>query len=340
MKQLLPFALVLVLLSSGCTVPFLNIEIPGLPDIPGFGFGPTVVQYEHDILVIEGLQAVPAEIDAGQTTKIIAHVKNIGDRVLDDSDGPIEIEMYDYCEGLFRISQVKCSTGTSDLDGSKCKIKKMLQEETVRVEWTLEQYDTKPVKLRTVCPPDGIKVSVKYPYTTSSLTTVSFISEAELERTVEERAVKSTDSYIVAGQGPIKPYITVEDKQPIPVYTDARTMLQLKIQNLGTGHLNSQDTVGGQKVIFISGKDIAVSGIESGGDLSPIRGECEFATSGWDDKVRLIGKESANYMCRIDLSKLDGKVTKTATRHVEASVKYEYIFTKSVQVVVNPKFVG
>ena len=340
MKHFLPLALVLVALSSGCTVPFLNIEIPGLPDLPGWG-GPQVVQYEHDILIIEGLQAIPAEIDAGQTTKIIAHVKNIGDRILDDNDGPIEIELYDYCQGLFKIERVKCSTGTASADQTSCNFKEILKDETVRIEWTLEQYDTKPVQLKTICPPDGVKVSVKYAYTTSSLTTVSFISEAELERTIEERAIKSTDSYIVVGQGPIKPYITVEDKQPIPVYDGARTILQLKIKNLGTGDLNNEHDDGtGNKLIYLEGKDITVSGIEQNGDLSPISGECEFASSTWDKQVRLIGKESANYICKVDLSKLDGKVTKTATRHVEATVKYKYIFTKAVQVVVNPKIVG
>ena len=97
MKKFTPLALILVLLGSGCTVPILNIEIPGLPDIPGFG-GPTVVQYEHDIVVIESLEAIPAEIDAGQTTNIVAYIKNLGDKSIEK---PINVNLYDYCKGLF-----------------------------------------------------------------------------------------------------------------------------------------------------------------------------------------------------------------------------------------------
>jgi hypothetical protein len=351
-----PFLLILTVLSSGCTVPFLNIEIPGLPDIPGLG-GPTVIQYEHDIVIIKSLEAVPAEIDAGQTTKLIAYVQNIGDRNVGRTDetpsGKVEIELYDYCKGLFSPEVSICS-GTPDntAGGTKCTIDTLLPGETTRVVWTLKQEGV--VNLKTICPPDGMKVSVGYQYTTSSLTTISFISKEELERTLEDRVLKSTESYIVIGQGPIKPYLTVEDKQPIPVYEGARTVLQLQLKNLGSGDLDTEvtKTVNGNqvKVIGLYGENIKVEGVGSGSStgtelkVATAGGKienCKFKDSGWDKEiVRLIGRESSPYLCKIDLSDLEDDVIKTATRHLRVSVLYDYLFTKEAFVTVNPKISG
>ncbi len=55
-KIFVSFAVLFVLFSSGCTVPFLNIEIPFLPDIfPGM----QVEEQRHDVISIEALQAIP-----------------------------------------------------------------------------------------------------------------------------------------------------------------------------------------------------------------------------------------------------------------------------------------
>jgi hypothetical protein len=339
LKIFIPFLLVLIVMSSGCTVPFLNIEIPGLPDIPGFG-GPTVVQYEHDIVIINSLEAVPSEIDAGQTTKIIAYVQNIGDRTIGSTaDDVVEIELYDYCQGLFSVSKVNCKGTVAE---SKCTIQRMLPDEIIPVVWTLSQNKDNPVNLRTICPPDGMKVSVKYHYATSGISTISFISEGELTRTLEERTFKQVESYIVLGQGPIKPYLTVEDKQPIPVYEGAKTVLQLQLKNLGSGQLASKFKENNADVIGIDNEKIIVEWETKEGlkdELKPVADDCKFEAGKMEEDVKLIGKQSAPYRCSIDLSGLKG-VTKTATRQLRVSVEYDYLFTKSVQVVINPKFVG
>jgi len=351
MMKLLPFLLVFVLLASGCTIPVLNIEVPGLPDIFG---GPTVVQYENDIVIINSLEAVPAEVDAGQTTKIIAYITNKGDRAVGNTDdtkgGKVSIELYDYCSGLFTVEQSSstCRGRAMTSAGFKCEIDKLLPGETVPVVWTLKQQGS--IKLKTVCPPDGIKVSVRYPYKTRSLTTISFISQDELQRTLEERTMKSSESYIVAGQGPIKPYITVEDKQPIPVFSGARSVLALQISNKGTGYLVSEVTSSGSgtgatagttKTIAIPKDKVEITWPADG--MKSVAEDCKFSgstTSRPSDDVKLIGKDSSKMLCKVDLSDLATKVTKTTTRHMEVSVEYEYMFTKSVLVTVNPKISG
>jgi len=345
--------LILVLLGSGCTVPILNMEIPGIPDIPGFG-GPTVVQYEHDIVVIKSLEAIPAELDAGQSTKIISYVENVGDKKVET----VEVELYDYCSGLFQVdkNQSSCPKNKwADVPNSGrlvCNIS-LLPGQVAPVIWTLKQKNPGEIRLKTICPPDGVKVSVSYWYSTSSLTTVSFISQDELERSLEQRTQKSVESYIVAGQGPVKPYITVEDSQPIPVYKGARTSIALKVSNKGAGQLASRVDVDPKKPEL--GKEIAIGrddfiGIFGLGASTGLVTEnpCMFVpktstTSGAyipTENVKLIGKDSYEMLCQLDLSGLDGKVIKTDTRHLEVWIKYQYMVTKSVQVTVNPKIVS
>ena len=347
MNKLLPFLLILVLLGSGCTVPVLNIQIPGLPDIPGFG-GPTVVQYEHDMVVITSLEAIPAEVDAGQTVRLLAYIENRGDTTIPD----VVVDLYDYCQGLFEPKVTTC-TGTKDASKPMCTISKLLPKQTLPVAWTLAQKGP-PVKLKTICPPDGMKVSVTYPYATSSLTTITLIGKDELDRTLEERTFKSTESYIVLGPGPIKPMITVDDKQPIPVFKDARTVLAFQISNKGSGRLASTvnepippgsptGTTQQTHVGIVKG-DVTITGIgPAAGNLKPITGPDELCfvenSNNLKEDVRLIGKDSSKMLCKIDLSGLEDEVTKTASKHVEAKVSYKYSFTKSVMVTVNPKIV-
>ncbi len=373
MRKFLPLALLILVLSSGCTVPILDIDIPGLPDIPGFG--PTVVQDEHDVIVIKSFEAVPEEIDAGQTTKLVAYIQNVGDSTVNN----VDVDLYDYCQGLFTPRVLTCGPEeipvTGDTQGTtKCRIGRMLPGEIVPVIWSVCQNRADPIKVKTVCPPNGMKMSVRYSYETNSLTTISLMSLEEMQREMIERTYSSTESYISLGQGPIKPIITVEDKQPVPVFSvypggdltnanvpDARTVLMLQLKNMGSGQLDTKverTMTNGQKreVIGISGANIKVNGIGSNEDLKPLTPTtaenitCLFADDGsgvlnnwvsWDKEiVRLIGKESSPYYCRIDLAALKGQVTTETTRKVDVSVKYDYLLTRSVLVTISPKIAG
>ena len=360
MKKFLPVVLVLVALSSGCTVPILNIDIPGLG-------GPNVVQYEHDIVIIKSLEAVPNEIDAGGTAKILAYIENKGDKKV----GPVTVDLYDYCKGLFEPKVLTCGNqpGTERQGETSCSIGEMLPGEIVPVIWSVCQNRAEAVKVRTVCPSDGLKVLVRYPYETTSLTTISLISLEEMQREMIERTYKPVESYIALGQGPIKPYLTVEDKQPVPVFDimpgskytntgvpNARTVLKLQLKNMGSGQLATVARVNNREVTGILGRDIVVSGIGAGSDLVPVEPTqdenttCVFAEDGsgssagksdWDERlIRFVGKETSPYYCKIDLSKLKGRVERTTTRHMRVDVKYDYAITKNVLLTVNPKITG
>ncbi|MBN1896524.1 MAG: hypothetical protein JW789_02235 [Candidatus Aenigmarchaeota archaeon] len=315
MKKFLPVALVLVVFSSGCTIPGLDgINIPFLT-------GGQVVQYEHDVIVIKSLEAVPSEIDAGQSTKIIAYVQNIGDRTIpiqgvQNTQNGIIVELYDYCKGLFSIASTSCKGVASN---GVCTIDNILPGEIVPVTWTIEQNRNSDISLKTVCPQDGMKVLVKYPYKTNALADVSFVSKEELERSIEQRDYLAVGDYLVTGQGPLKPYITIEDKQPIPVFTGARTVLGFQFKNMGQGYATEI------KAPEISGLD----------GIGTYAGECEIATMSGLQSVTIIGKESPKYLCKLEISNMNFE--RRATRVVEASIEYMYTFTKNVQVTVNPK---
>jgi hypothetical protein len=365
MKRFLPMALVLVALSSGCTIPMLGIEIPGIPDIPGLG-GATVVQYEHDILVIKSLEAVPTEIDAGQTAKIIAYIENIGDQPVGSVEEPVIVELYDYCEGLFTPRLLTCGDQqfavTASTQGTtRCELTRMLPGEIVPVIWSVCQNRAPPVKVRTVCPPNGMKMLVRYAYTTPAVTTISLISLEEMQRELIERTYVSEESYIALGQGPIKPYLTVDDKQPVPVFDiapgssltnpdvpNARTVLKFQLKNMGSGQLDTKvtqttNTGGTRTVIGVPGYNITFTGIGSSNDLTPFpdKNDCLIANDEWDNEVvKFVGKESSAYYCKVALSPLKGDVERTTTRHIQSEVSYDYILTKNVMITVNPKITG
>jgi hypothetical protein len=353
MKKWFPaLAILVAMMSSGCTIPLLNIEIPGLPDFPGLG--PTVVQYEHDVIIISSFEALPSEIDAGQTSRLLAYVENIGEETVEN----VEVDLYDYCKGLFTPRIVTCGDKeiayAEGIEKTNCEIPKILAGQTVPVIWSVCQNRADPVKVRTQCPKEGMKMLVKYPYHTWSVTTIELIDLEEMQRELTERTYKSVESYIGIGQGPIKPYLTVEDKQPVPVfdidpggtYTDpnvpnARTVLKLVLKNMGSGQLDTVIDKDGRKVIGIKGSDVQVKNIGPDEDLRPIEPaeeECKFASSAWNEEViRLVGKESSSYICKIGLWHLKGDVTKPTSRHIEVDISYDYVVTKNTMLVVNPK---
>ena len=304
-----------LLLISGCTVPGTEIEIPFLPNI----FGPKVVSYENDILVIKDMEALPNEVAPGQQAKIVVYVENVGSEPmpLDDVGGDIEIELYDYCPGLFELNGPAAYKITSQ--------EKILPGETKMFSWFLRAKED--VKLRTTCPPDGVKVRVKYPYKTTSLTTISFIDYTEMQRRIEEGKFQTKESYIVLGEGPVKPYVTVEDRQPIPVgggesgSQSETTVLGFQLKNRGSGFVTDSKVPVEKITIRSSNPDI-------GGPLFDcIRNKVR--------EFRFIHKETSKLLCG-DIQ-IPSKDEIEFTEHVEVSVEYEYEFRKSVVLGVRPK---
>jgi hypothetical protein len=183
------------------------------------------------------------------------------------------------------------------------------------------------INLRPKCPQDGVKVRVKYPYKTTALTTISFINYVEMQRRIEEGKFKSKESYIVLGEGPVKPYVTVEDKQPVPVGegeegTQSKiTVLGFQLKNTGSGFVKDSK---------ILSESIAVESSDNG-----IKDALSKCINEKGKEFRFIHKKTSKLLC--SNIPIPNKNDIEFTEHVTVSVEYEYEFRKSVVLGVRPK---
>ena len=339
MKKAIPLLLlILPLLTSGCSIPGLD----------SFFGGPQVKEYEHDVLIIKDLQAIPSEVAPGQQFRIISYIQNIGKDTIPQSEleylkgKEITIELYDYCEGLFNVVRVNCPGGEhKEGEGASfCKINKILPGQVVEVDWVLKPNDD--IKLETRCPTDGMKVLVRYPYRTTSLTTITIMDENEMQRQIEDGTFRWKESYIVAGRGPIKPFLYVEDQQPIS-QSSGSTVLALQVENKGTGFL-VYETVAGEDTKYenlIPSERISIQLPEH---LDPENEEsCNFVKTGdgysvKDDGIKLIYDKSPKLLCEVNIpDKSQQNIAKEATLHATVDIEYEYEFRDKVNIVVQPK---
>lgn len=298
---LLPFA---VMLLSGCTIPGTDIEIPGIPDL----FGPKVVQYEHDVLVIKSLQAIPAEVAPGQSTTIVATIQNRGSEKMPLNG--IEIDLYDYCPGLFQKLEEKKPTGY------------IYPDQLVQVRWKLKASED--VAVESTCPSDGMKVAVRYHYKTESIATIAFIDEAEMNRLIQEGKFGKKQSSVTVGGGPVKPYIEVRDVQPIPS-NSGETNIIFQVKNMGHGFV--QRFMG-------EGIEPLVGWHSVGSSNEKIQRGLEECRSEHEAKFVLIGGKSAEIPCTVEVPVKD--ITEY-TETITTSIVYNYEFRKAVIVKVKPK---
>ncbi len=297
----LPFAVMLV---SGC--------IEGVPCPSFLPFCSQTVVYEGDILVVTDLQAIPAEVSPGQTTTIIATIQNRGTKKMTAAD-KIEVELYDYCPGLFQM-----------VDAPK-PITEIYPDQLMQVAWKLRASDG--LKVESTCPSDGMKVAVRYEYATDSIATIAFIDEAEMNRLIQEGKFGKTQSSVTVGEGPVKPYIEVRDTQPIPSNSKTSNIVfQAKI--VGSGFVPRDPAAK-------DGINPVVKWVSVASSDKNIQKGLDKCKKDHADSFVLIGGKSAEIPCEIEVVPR-GDVTEY-TETVTTSIGYAYDFRKSVMVKVRPK---
>ena len=310
--------LVFVISVSGCTTFPFNIFTP-------------VATGTSDVIIIKDLTAIPSKISAGQQTRITANIQNLGADPIQDF-GPIEVTLFDYCEGLFTIESLDCPNPGNDNNVKEtCIINDLLPQEIKQVSWVLSPDSE--LKLPITCPEDGMKVFVRYPYTTNGLTTITFINPIELERQLQQNTYSEQQSATSLGEGPLKAVLTVEDQQPVPAAREGKpttTTISLQIQNKGQGFPVAFETDQGEKFHV---QDVTVTFPDG---IRPAEsGECRFKTGTLDKPVRLIREESSKLLCEIDTLS-ETEVAKETTRTIQVEMSYEYEFRDSVKVEVTP----
>jgi len=339
-KALLLIPVILVVFTSGCTIPGIGpVCLPFLPC-------ERVVEFEDDVIVIKSLDALPQTVSPSQQIRLVAYIQNVGKEPVPQNDlgsalagQKIIVNLYDYCEGLFSDIKVNCE-GQEKPNQHECEITNLLPGQVKEIDWTLKAGSKEQVPLKTEC---DLKVSVTYPYKTTSLTQITFIDYQEMQRQLSEGTFRKRDSYIVSGYGPVKPRITVEDQQPIPIPVQqnepGRTVVALKIKNSGKGYLcRPAGTIEGDEKTtgIICDSKIPKDNIKiEWGDLNFVSGgSCTLNPI--PDEVTIIKKESPPLLCEIELS---GGVNlpKETTKHVTTEIEYLYEFRKELKVTIEPK---
>ncbi len=345
-KLLLLIPLVLIVSTSGCTVPGLgSICLPFFPC-------DRVVEFEDDVVVIKSLEALPQTVTNGQQIRLVTYIQNVGKEPVPQDDieeldsQRITVDLYDFCKGLFSSAEVTGCDGseaTKDcVNGNDCKcvIEKLLPGQIKEVSWTLKAGSDEQVPLKTEC---DFKVAVTYPYRTKSLTQITFIDYQEMQRQLSEGTFRNRDTYIVSGYGPVKPRITVEDQQPIPVQDEGegKTIVALRIKNSGSGYLCRLDKENQENDVVCDSKmpkeNIKIEGIGGASKLDYVQGgTCTFPNGELDEDATLIKKETPPYLCEVML-KSDTNLPKETTEHVTTDIEYLYEFRKEIKIVIEPK---
>jgi len=312
MKHLL-LTIFLILLMSGCVIPGTNIELPfnlgGKTDI-------------SDVVVIKQLNAYPEKIKSDQTIRFVAYIENRGKETVEN----VVVNLYDYCVGVFETPNAVCSGGESQ--ATSCKIEKLYPKEIKEVYWILKPKSG--IKLETPC---TLKVSVTYPYKTTTLSTINFISEQEQRRLIETNAFRTKSSTQIRGEGPVKVNINVLEPQPIPVHEGGggTTSITFEIINRGSGFL-VQETKDEKQLYHLWVEDISYT--------NDNKGVCTFSDENGEQslgkmnrQITLMRDRSSTITC--DLEK--PFVEKERTDNIIIVIRYEYEIRKEKKVTVLPK---
>ena len=342
------FFLVGVVAISGCTIPGTDIEIPGIPDFLG-GLGGA--KGKADVVVITELKAYPEKVEAGETVKLIALVQNKGKEafdvvtektVFDDvaqavpaaENKKMTVMLYDSCSGLLEVLDDKGAKKTDALEVPRTTSTTIQPQEIAQFEWNLKAGGP-PVQ--TKC---DLRVMVKYGFVTQSATSITFIDRDEYARQLQDNSFRTTSSTTTIGDGPIRTYLTVEDRQPVPANTNAKIELQLKEEGSGfAAFVKGTDVAGKTKDVHFKKESVVVK-MPGLAIADENKDSCFLSESG--DKFvlkndeTLLREKSAPLRCAIKIT--DTKtVLKELTKLMTVEAKYVYELRKEVKVTVEPK---
>jgi hypothetical protein len=312
-QTFLALPIIIVLAVSGCT------SLPGNFCIPGLTCGATNEE-TNDVIVIESLQAFPSEVTDSGTIKLSAIVSNVASINAEQKIVDVTVELYDYCPGIFKI-----------ISGKSIIPIRLLRGEKKQLEWTLQAADSKTIPVKTEC---TLKVRAKYRYSTTSITTLHLIDNKEMQRMLADGTYEAVGSYQSVGYGPIKPYINIEDEQPIPVENGKPVNIAFSIQlvNRGKGFLSGTD-------YSIEGNKFKIESVERTSDLKSALDACKSQYLNINNnQIKFIKGESAIIPCSVSISNI-GNVPIETTKTVKASIEdYDYEFRQEITVKVNPRF--
>lgn len=309
---------------SGCT------DIPGLSGILG---GTEVKQYEHDIIVISGVKVTPApSLRPGQTLNFHVYVKNNQDITTSSDPKEVTVTLYDTCGILTPKKDPLCSGNTPNVN--QCIIEKMYPQSEEEIIWTLQAND---IKVEQTC---NLGVQVEYSHRTDTISSIEFASQTEVEKLVEQGRGKTSTGRMTAGEGPVKLYIQVPG-QPILLKLDDKGsygngIVEFWVENKGSGSVVNNEV-----------KRFVIENMESGIANIHFRKEIDSkdlgSTIDTDSMTNLTKKfirsktPVRNWVIEpkpVNSNRIDQKIS--FTLQLQGYVEYDYKFTKTTPVTVQP----
>lgn len=334
MNKVASIPLIFVVIVSGCSIPGL----------PGFGGGETG-QYANDIIIIKDQSVFPQSVKADQEITLVTYIQNLGER---NAVSDVVVNLFDTCNVFNKITIDRPASCEKINEGKKetgCKNVKLLPKEVKEIRWKLVPDKT---AVKVPIPSCKLKVSVSYPYKTSSQTEIYFINSEEAQRQEEQRgSISQKTSTHKKSEGPIEAYV-IPDKnvrQPIPTTKDQSYFpASLYVENVGSGFLWSRK-VEGKSITGILGGDLTIT-IDGEEILKKVKGDdCSWTVDNDDaEKVKekfetrvltLIGKKSPPFPCKINVP-TDVTTEKTSRISVDFKTAYTYEFRKESSVTIEP----
>lgn len=327
-KVALFILLIFVVIVSGCSIPGL----------PGFGGGETG-QYANDIIIIKDQSVFPQSVKADQEITLVTYIQNLGERA---AVSDVKVNLFDTCNVFKSILIDRPASCDKITEGSKetgCQKVKLLPKEVKEIKWKLVPDNT---VVKVPIPGCKLKVSVSYPYKTSSQTEIYFINSAEAQRQEEQSgSISQKTSTHKKSEGPIEAYV-IPDKnvrQPIPTTEDGSYFpASLYIENVGSGFLSGDGIKGGYLRITIDGEGIQVGVKADDCSWTIATTNAEKGEEAFETRVlTLIGKKSPPVPCKIKIPKnADVATEKTSRISVDFDKPYTYEFRKESSVTIEP----
>ncbi len=292
-----------VVLLSGCSI------------FPGSGGGTGVKV--SDVIVLKSLDVYPSTtVKSNQDIRIVTYVENQGSEKipLQGQTGEVIVNLFDYCADKFDIT-VNCA-GTTTNDASTCNVGNLLPKESKEVSWVL-----RPKNVGDLGVSCDLKASVEYSYKTRGETSISFINSQEMQRQIERGEFRSVNSQTNKGNGPVKVFVQVEDRQPIPTSSTGTVPIVLKVVNEGRG--------------FVVGNNVSLKSTNIlGSDFYGVE-NCLFDDQNLPDKNIELRKGIRELSCDLNLPQ-DDNVVKEITKFMDAEIEYNYEFRSNIKVTVKP----
>ncbi len=310
LKQIL-VAIVLfsIIFISGCTIP----ELPG-----GVGgkycsaVGLCQVEEKEvevpDIIVVKEVKIIPMAENRVSPDSEIDIIVTLENR---DADKPVDLEYV----GISNPSIFEC------ID---CKKTGTINPGQIK---TFEFKVKSPKNTGTMALPGHLEFSVKYEYTSTRLTTITFIDRETYIEYLNSDGKVETQIINVPSDGPVELYLDISKiQQPVITNDENNYQVYLEVRNKGNGEIDIID----KPKLKIDFTDMNLGNCSKEFD-------CSGSSAENNEPIILRGKKSFRYYFSFNPTVKLKSEEITTVRRIDAEATYIYRLPKTIDILVSPR---